>query len=709
MILKGSQRGGAKQLGLHLLKTVENEHVEIYDVRGFMTDDVVGALREAEAVSKGTKCRQFLFSVSLNPPEIESVRIETFEQAITAIEEKHGLTDQPRVIVFHEKEGRRHCHAVWSRIDAETMTAKPLPFFKNKLMEVSKQLYLEHGWQMPRGLANNKDRDLRAIPGKRGFMGVPQTKAEPTVAIIYCRVSSVKQRTSGAGLDSQEHRCRQYAEQKGYSVEAVFPDDVSGGGDFMQRPGMRAMLAYLDAQKGRQYTVIFDDLKRFARDTEFHIKLRREFAELGASIECLNFNFEDTPEGRFIETIIAAQGQLEREQNKRQVVQKMRARIEKGYYVFHPPIGYRYSKDRMHGKLLVRDEPIASILAEALEGFASGRFGSQVEVKRFLESKPDFPKSGKTNYVHPSKVKDILQRPVYAGYVEAPDWGVSLRKGHHEPLISFSTFERVQAVLSGKVYAPARKDISEDFPLRGFVCCDDCGEPLTSCWSKGRNKHYPYYLCDTPKCPSKRKSIPRAKIESGAAEVLRSLQPAKQMFAMAQAMFADAWKMRLKQAHTAKDTLATQIKDIDEQIEVLLDRVVDASGESLVRAYEAKVEKLEKQKLLLADQAAQAVPPKGRFDDFIEHTMTFLASPWNIYENGGIALRRTVLKLAFAEPLSYNRESGYRTAKTTFPFKVLAGISTQKCEMVGDPGIEPGVRLREGVTVPCHTLRPVAH
>jgi hypothetical protein len=28
---------------------------------------------------------------------------------------------------------------------------------------------------------------------------------------------------------------------------------------------------------------------------------------------------------------------------------------------------------------------------------------------------------------------------------------------------------------------------------------------------------------------------------------------------------------------------------------------------------------------------------------------------------------------------------------------------------VGDLGIEPSVRLREGVTVPCHTLRPVAH
>jgi len=174
-------------------------------------------------------------------------------------------------------------------------------------------------------------------------------------------------------------------------------------------------------------------------------------------------------------------------------------------------------------------------------------------------------------------------------------------------------------------------------------------------------------------------------------------------------MFADAWNIRLNEAHLAKKTLAFQIGDIDSQIETLLDRVVDASSDSLVKAYEAKIEKLEKQKLVLTDQAEHVVPPMGRFDDFIEHTMVFLASPWNIYKNGGIALKRTVLKLAFAEPLEYNLINGYRTAKTTFPFKVLAGFFNQKSEMVGDPGIEPGVRLREGVTVPCHTLRPVAH
>lgn len=161
MILKASQRGGGKQLGLHLMKMDDNEHVEVHEIRGFISNDIVGALKEAYAVSKGTRCKQFLFSVSLNPPPHERVGIDVFERAIARIEEKNGLSDQPRIVVFHEKEGRRHAHAVWSRIDADTMTAKNLPFFKMKLRDLSRELYLENGWKMPRGLMNSREADPR--------------------------------------------------------------------------------------------------------------------------------------------------------------------------------------------------------------------------------------------------------------------------------------------------------------------------------------------------------------------------------------------------------------------------------------------------------------------------------------------------------------------------------------------------------------------
>jgi site-specific DNA recombinase len=76
-------------------------------------------------------------------------------------------------------------------------------------------------------------------------------------------------------------------------------------------------------------------------------------------------------------------------------------------------------------------------------------------------------------------------------------------------------------------------------------------------------------------------------------------------------------------------------------------------------------------------------------EEFIEHALAFLANPWNLYEKGEFTFKRTVLKLAFAEPLRYSRNEGYRTAKTTFPFKVLADFSTQKCGMVEPRGIEP--------------------
>lgn len=152
MILKGSQRGSGQNLAAHLMRMEDNEHVLIHDLRGFASDDLHGAFKEAEAISRSTRCRQYLFSLSLNPPADANAPLESFDAAIEKIEERLGLSGQPRAVVVHEKEGRRHMHCVWSRIDSETMTARPLPFFKKKMMEISRDLYLEHGWEMPRGM-----------------------------------------------------------------------------------------------------------------------------------------------------------------------------------------------------------------------------------------------------------------------------------------------------------------------------------------------------------------------------------------------------------------------------------------------------------------------------------------------------------------------------------------------------------------------------
>ena len=159
MILKGNQRAGSNQLAIHLLNVDDNEHVEVHELRGFISDDLKSAFHEIYAVSKGTKCQQFMFSLSLSPPQNENVPAEVFKNAINQIEKKLGLEDQARAIVFHEKEGRRHAHVVWSRIKVDEMKAINLPHYKLKLRDISRNLYLEHGWKMPQGLVNSKLRD----------------------------------------------------------------------------------------------------------------------------------------------------------------------------------------------------------------------------------------------------------------------------------------------------------------------------------------------------------------------------------------------------------------------------------------------------------------------------------------------------------------------------------------------------------------------
>ena len=158
MLFVGNQRGGGRDLALHLLKQ-ENERVEIHEIRGFVGQDLASAFKESYAISKATKCKKHLYSLSINPPPDKQANTEDFENAIARVEQKLGLTGQPRAIVFHEKEGRRHAHAVWCRIDASSMKAVQLSHDHPKLMDVSRDLFIEHGWKMPRGMMNKRDRD----------------------------------------------------------------------------------------------------------------------------------------------------------------------------------------------------------------------------------------------------------------------------------------------------------------------------------------------------------------------------------------------------------------------------------------------------------------------------------------------------------------------------------------------------------------------
>lgn len=510
---------------------------------------------------------------------------------------------------------------------------------------------------------------------------------QPQRAVIYARVSSTKQKTEGSGLGSQVTRCTEYANFRGYQIAEVFTDDMTGR--VAARPGMKDMLAFVRKYRRENIVVIIDDISRLARDIDAHRQLRKSIQNAGGVLESPSIEFGEDSDSTLVENLLASVAQHQSQKNSEQVINRMRARLLAGFAVFHPPPGYRWQRQKGGGKVLIIDEPTASVIREGFQAFADGRFTTQSELRRFLEQHPAYATN--SGRIKRSYIRTQLENPIYAGYVEHKPWGVSLRKGQHEPLISYETYQKLQARLAACSHAPSKASLGKDFALRGFVTCGDCDTPLYSCWSKGRTKCYPYYLCQTKGCQSYGKSIRRDAIEGDFETLLQSMEPAPVLIDLVRTMMRDIWDQRIASIKSLAVSIRKEIANLEKQIKGLIDRVIDTDSPSLISAYEDRIKSLEADKAKLNEKLNVSEHPKGDFQTATRTALAFLANPWNLWKTGRIEDRRAVLKLTFCGQLPYSRETGFRTIekeKLSMPFKLLGTSLDPSGKMVGGERLE---------------------
>ncbi len=505
-------------------------------------------------------------------------------------------------------------------------------------------------------------------------------------AVTYARVSSKKQVEEGHGLDSQESRCREYAERCGYDVVKTFRDEGVSG-KLIERPGTSELLDFL-AKQDTQHVVIIDDISRLARGIISHSHLRAAIEASGGKLESPSIEFGSDPDSQLVENLLASVAQHQRQKNAEQVVNRMRARFLAGYWVSNPPVGYKFQDVEGHGKMIVPMEPNAQIIKTVLEGFACGHFASKAEIKRYLEAQPSFPKAPRGD-VQFGRVETILTSPLYAGYMNAPKWGISLHPAQHEPLISFETWQRNQDRLNGKCVAPTRKDTRADFPLRGIVSCASCEKPMTACWSKGRNRMYGYYFCQTRGCENRRINIRKEDIEGDFEALLRQMRPTPGLFHIATQMLREIWEDRQAGLRVSGKTLKSELAKLEAETTRITQRLVKASKDSVIAAYEAEIDRLHLRKTELVERSRTKRDDAPSFERAYRTGLSFLGNPWKLWSSDRLSDRRLLLRLAFANHIPYCREAGYRTAIPTLPFKVLGGFCDTESGMVGPEGLEP--------------------
>ena len=494
-----------------------------------------------------------------------------------------------------------------------------------------------------------------------------------TKALIYCRVSSQRQVTEGGGLSSQQQRCKAYASSKGYEVAEVFHDDgVSGG--LLERPSMRRLIAYLDDNLTENYVVIFDDLARFARDLKVHLQLKTELVMVrGAKLESPNFVFEDTPEGEFIENILASKAQLDRQQNRKQVIQKMKARLEMGYWSFCMPLGLVNVKDPIHGRILASRDPFASIYKEAIEQYRDGVLHTLDDVQEFVNKK--YKEHDISHKMSLSNAKLMLTQILYAGYLEYKPWNVPLMEAKHEGFISIETYWAVQERLKGKVKPWHRKDYHLDFPLRPHVLCDSCGVPMSGSYNTGRNQiRYPHYYCRGKDCKYIWKTVARKTFEDQFKTLLSNVKPADYLIDLTRDVLLVEWNNRLENYSLSKGDTQSELKNVKREISNFAEMAGKASrsGEQgLVDVYEEEIKELVAKKKELGKNQKQDNYTDKDFGTASKKVFDALKKPMEMWESDEYNDRRTVLSMYFEENLRYDYFRGFGTATLAYPVSLI--------------------------------------
>ncbi|MHA7774661.1 recombinase family protein [Roseibium sp. M-1] len=492
-----------------------------------------------------------------------------------------------------------------------------------------------------------------------------------TLAVIYTRVSSATQVMKGDGLASQEHRCREFAAYKNYEVAEVFRDEGVSGGD-VNRPGFKSMMIWLNTHRSMLPVVLIDDVSRLARDTEVHRKLRNALGAVGARLESPSIEFGEDADSMLFENIVASMAQHFRQKNGEQVRHRMKARLMNGYFTFWAPTGYRYARVKAHsGKFLVRDDPDAAVIETALCGFATGRFQTQSDVKRFLESHSIFARNSRGE-IHPQRIKNLLTNKIYAGYYEYEPWGVPLTKGKHEALITWDAFQRIQARLRESAYAPVCVDTEKEFPLKGHVVCHRCTQPLTVYRAKGRSRHYFYYECFNNDCDEKRKSIKKDVIEKEFEEIIKKIR-SQENFLLRDV--SSNKKVNIK-------SLASKFSYIWQE-----DEKFQSDDESLAVSPKKKLcetgcGKVFKEWEVVSQDMEEREYLENWKHIYLQSQLLIAVSGgvWRVWELASLSLRGEILRKVFAKPLRYARNIGFCDMELTSGFKFIAAYNDNQCE-----------------------------
>ena len=252
------------------------------------------------------------------------------------------------------------------------------------------------------------------------------------------------------------------------------------------RPIFTSMMQRL--QSGEATGVVMHKIDRSARNLRDWVELS-ELADAGVAVHFSNEGVDlSSTMSRYSADIHAASAAHYIRNLREETLKGLYGRLKQGLYPWQAPIGY---VDQGRGNAKTIDPIQGPLVRQAFELYGTGTYN----LKRLRQETESLGlRNRRGGVVSLNGLNRILRNAFYMGVIEVKASGRSF-KGVHEPLVPAALFERVQAILDGKLNT---RSIRHDFTFRRLLTCQACGLSLIGERQKGRV----YYRCHTSGCGS---------------------------------------------------------------------------------------------------------------------------------------------------------------------------------------------------------------
>ena len=298
----------------------------------------------------------------------------------------------------------------------------------------------------------------------------------------YIRVSTVKQGEHGCSLAEQKASIEAYAQRHGLAITEWFEERETAAKQ--GRPQFNRLTNLL--KRGKASGVVIHKIDRSARNLKDWAGLG-DLLDLGIEVLFAHEGLDMHTRGGRLAADIQAVVAADFIRNLREEVRKgFYGRLKQGFYPLPAPPGY-LNNGKAKPKTI---DPIRGpLVAQAFQLYATGAYSLDTlrrEMARRGLSQPD----GRP--LSFNGVSKLLRNPFYIGLMRLATTG-EMFEGNHEPLVAKATFERVQGVLSGRLYPRIE---THRFLFRRLIKCSACGRSLTG----ERQKGHVYYRCHERSC-----------------------------------------------------------------------------------------------------------------------------------------------------------------------------------------------------------------